>query len=277
MDTALVVAAKEYRDDFRSRWTLVVASLFVVLALAIAYFGGAAGGKVGFMPFDATLASLTTLAAFVVPLIGLLLAYDMVVGERDQGTLLLVLSYPISRIKLVTGKFLGHCGALATATVAGFGAATVIILAMQPATRSAYALFHLGNFMVSACLLGACFVALGGVVSVATRDKARAAGLALLVWLATVVVFDLCLLAILVLSGGNPLERWLFPRLLYLNPVDVFRLINLATLGAGSGNQLFMGMTAGQAYPMWSLYAAALLWVLIPAGLAQFIFRREEV
>lgn len=276
MDSALTVAVKEYRDDFRSRWTLVVAVLFVVLALAIAYFGGAAGGRVGFLSFDATVASLTTLAAFVVPLIGLLLAYDMVVGERDQGTLLLVLSYPISRAELVAGKFLGHCAALATATLVGFGAAAVIILMMQPATRSAYALLHLGNFILSACILGACFVALAGIVSVATRDKSRAAGMALLAWLASVVVFDLCLLAILVLSRGNPLERWLFPRLLYLNPVDVFRLINLTTLGTGTGNQLFLGMTGGQAYPLWSLYLAAALWVLVPAAIALGVFRREE-
>jgi ABC-type transport system involved in multi-copper enzyme maturation permease subunit len=208
MSSIAIIAGKEFRDDFRNRWTIAVAILFAVLALSISYFGGAAAGKVGFTSFDATLASLTTLAAFVVPLIGLLIAYDMVVGEQDNGTLLLVLSYPISRIELVAGKFLGHCAALATATLAGFGVAVVIIQIMQPEARTVTAIF---------------------------------------------------------------------PRLLYLNPIDVFRLINLTTLGSGSGNELFMGMTGTHVYRLWMLYLVMLLWVAVPFALAQFLFRRKEV
>ncbi len=277
MSSIATIAGKEFRDDFRNRWTIAVAVLFAVLALSISYFGGAAAGKVGFTSFDATLASLTTLAAFVIPLIGLLIAYDMVVGEQDNGTLLLVLSYPISRIELVAGKFLGHCAALATATLVGFGVAVVIIQIMQPEARTLGAWLSMGNFVVSASMLGASFVALASVISVTTADKARAAGLALVTWLATVIIFDLCLLAILVFSGGTQWEQSLFPHLLYLNPIDVFRLINLTTLGSGSGNELFMGMTATHVYRPWVLYLAMLLWVVVPFALAQFLFRRKEV
>lgn len=87
MNTILIVAGKEFRDDFRNRWTVALTVLFALLALGIAWFGSAAAGKVGFTSFDATLASLTTLGAFVIPLIGLLIAYDAIVGERDDGTL----------------------------------------------------------------------------------------------------------------------------------------------------------------------------------------------
>lgn len=277
MNSVLVVAAKEYRDDFRNRWTVVVALVFVALALAIAYFGGAAAGKVGFTSFDATLASLTTLAAFVMPLIGLLLAYDMVVGEQDRGTLLLILSYPVSREALLAGKFVGHCAALVTATVVGFGLSMGVVQVMQPETRTLAAWLHFGNFVLSACLLGACFVALAGVISVTARDKARAVGLALLAWLAAVILFDLCLLAVLVVSGGSTVEQAVFPRLLYLNPIDVFRLVNLTTIGAGRGNELFMGMTGSATYPAWALYLALLVWIAVPFACARFIFRREEV
>lgn len=277
MSSIATIAGKEFRDDFRNRWTIAVAVLFAVLALSISYFGGAAAGKVGFTSFDATLASLTTLAAFVVPLIGLLIAYDMVVGEQDNGTLLLVLSYPISRIELVTGKFLGHCAALATATLLGFGLAVIIIQIMQPEARTTGAWLSIGNFVLSTSMLGASFVALASVISVTTVDKARAAGLALVSWMVLVIIFDLCLLAILVLSGGNTWEQSVFPQLLYLNPIDVFRLINLTTLGSGSGNELFMGMTATHLYRPWALYLALSLWIIIPFGLAQFLFRRKEV
>ncbi len=277
MSGIAIIAGKEFRDDFRNRWTIAVAVLFAVLALGISYFGGAAAGKVGFTSFDATLASLTTLAAFVVPLIGLLIAHDMVVGEQDNGTLLLVLSYPISRIELVAGKFVGHCAALATATLVGFGVAVVIIQIMQPEARTSGAWLSIGNFVLSVSMLGASFVALASVISVTAADKARAAGLALVTWLATVIIFDLCLLAVLVISGGSPWEQAVFPQLLYLNPIDVFRLINLTTLGSGSGNELFMGMTGTHVYQPALLYFAMLLWIVAPFALAQFLFRRKEV
>lgn len=277
MSSVAIIAGKEFRDDSRNRWTIAVAILFALLALSISYFGGAAGGKIGFTSFDATMASLTTLTAFVVPLIGLLLAHDMVVGEQDNGTLLLVLSYPISRTELVAGKFVGHCTALATATLVGFGVAVVIIQIIQPEARTQAAWLSIGNFVLSAAMLGASFVAMASVISVTAVDKARAAGLALVTWLATVIIFDLCLLAILVFSGGNAWEQSVFPRLLYLNPIDVFRLINLTTLGSGSGNELFMGMTGTHVYRLPELYLVLLAWIVLPFLAALLLFRRKEI
>ena len=277
MSSLLIVARKEFRDDFRNRWTIAVALLFAILALGIAYFGGAAAGQVGFTSFDATLASLTTLGAFVIPLIGLLLAYDTVVGEQDNGTLLLMLSYPLSRGQLVAGKYLGHCAALAAATLAGFGLAVAIMQVMQPPAHTLQAWAHIVSFIVSASMLGASFIGLGCVLSVVTDDKSRAAGLALITWLVTVVMFDLALLAILVVSGGNPIEQAVYPYLLLLNPIDVFRLINLTALGDGAGNDLLLGMTGRHAYAPAVLFLVLLAWMLAPFALALFLFRRKEV
>ena len=277
MSSALRVAAKEFRDDFRNRWIVAVAALFALLSLGIAYFGGAVAGKVGFTSFPATLASLTTLGAFLVPLIGLLIAYDMVAGEIEGGTLLLMLSYPLSRMQWLAGKLAGHCGATTAAMLIGFGLAVGVMQALEPQARTVTAWLDLGNFVVSAALLGACFIAFGCLISVSTDNKSRAAGLALLVWIASVVLFDLCLLALLVITGGNPLEQHLFPYLLLLNPIDVFRLINLSHLHGGAGNDLFLGMAAAHAYRLPELYAALLAWVATPAAAALALFKRMEV
>lgn len=277
MSAILTVAYKEFRDDFRNRWTLAVTLVFAVLALGIAYFGAATAGRVGFTSFNATIASLTTLAAFIVPLIGLLIAYDTIVGERDAGTLLLVLSYPLSRAELATGKFLGHSGVLAVATLVGFGGAIGIVQALTPQARTLHAWIDIGRFVVSAGLLGASFAGMACLISALTREKSRAAGLALLTWFALVVVFDLALLALLVGSGGNQLERAVYPYLLLLNPVDVFRLVNLTALGGGAGNQAFLAMTAAHAYRPALLYGALFFWVLTPFLLALLVFRKQEV
>lgn len=273
----LSVAQKEFRDDFRSRWTLAVTAVFAALALGIAYFGAVASGRVGFTSFNATLASLTTLAAFVIPLIGLLLAHDTVVGEYEAGTLLLLLSYPLSRAELSAGKLLGHGGALAAGTFLGFGGAFVLLQILAPQARTAASWAAIGLFLSSACLLGLSFVGLACLISVLAREKARAAGLALLTWFVSVVLFDLVLLGVLVMSGGNAVERSVFPYLLLLDPIDVFRLVNLLGVEGGGGNAFFLAMTAAHAYPMSLLFGALLAWTLLPFTLALWVFRRSEV
>lgn len=277
MRNVLLIAGKEFRDDFRNRWIVAIATLFASLSLGIAYFGGAVAGKVGFTTFPATLASLTTLGAFLIPLIGLLIAYDMVAGESDGGTLLLMLSYPISRGQLIGGKLAGHSGATAVATLVGFGLAVGVMQAIEPSARSLEAWLEISNFIVSAAMLGASFIGFGCLISVIAEDKSRAAGIALITWIALVVLFDLCLLALLVITGGNRIEQQVFPFLLLLNPIDVFRLINLSHLSGGAGNDLFLGMTAAHVYQLPSLYAILLGWVVVPAGSALHIFKRKEV
>ncbi|CAM5786068.1 ABC transporter permease subunit [Castellaniella caeni] len=277
MHTTLTVARKEFRDDFRNRWIIAIAILFALLSLSIAYFGGAGAGQLGFVSFTSTIASLTTLAAFIIPLIGLLIAYHTIVGERDGNTLLLILSLPLSRGQLLTGKFLGHCAALIVAILCGFGLAALIIQIMQPQTRTPQAWLQMLNFALSAALLGASFVALACTISAATEDKSRAAGLSLIAWFVSVVLFDLLLLAILVFSGGNDVEQAIYPYLLLFNPIDVFRLINLTALGQGAGNDLFLGMTDAHAYGHIRLYMIMLIWVLVPFYLSLHIFHRKEV
>lgn len=277
MTNIFAVSRKEFRDSFRNRWVLAITLLFTVLALGLAYFGAAASGRVGFESFDSTIASLTTLAAFVIPLIGLLIAYDTVVGERDSGTLLLLLSYPLTRTELLTGKFIGHSGVLGIATVVGFGIAVALIQVMSPEARSLVAWEDIAGFMASAALLGASFAGMACLVSVLTRDKSRASGLALLIWFILVILFDLLLLAALVASGGDAIERAVYPYLLLLNPIDVFRLVNLVALGGGSGNAIFMGMTGGHVYSIPALYAVLLVWSVAPFAAALVAFRKQEV
>jgi Cu-processing system permease protein len=93
----------------------------------------------------------------------------------------------------------------------------------------------------------------------------------------SVVLFDLALLALLVVSGGNPVERAVYPYLLLFNPVDVFRLVNLTALGDGAGNDLLTGMTAHHVYPPALLYALLLGWAVAPFAWAMLAFRRKEI
>ncbi len=95
------MARKEFSDGLRNRWLLAISLLFAVLAIGIAWLGAAASGQLGFTSVPATVASLSSLATFLMPLIALLLAYDAIVGEDESGTLLLLLTYPLGRGQLL--------------------------------------------------------------------------------------------------------------------------------------------------------------------------------
>ena len=113
----LTLAAKELRDRLRNRWVLAVALVFAVFSLVIAYAGGAQQGAVGLRSLEFTIASLVSLVIYLVPLIALLLGFDAIVGERERGSLDLLLALPITRAELLLGKYLGLAAALALAKI----------------------------------------------------------------------------------------------------------------------------------------------------------------
>ncbi|HHS84263.1 MAG TPA: ABC transporter permease, partial [Gammaproteobacteria bacterium] len=88
------IAQKEFWDRIRNRWVLAVTAIFIFFALVIAYFGASQQGVVGFSSIELTIASLVSLAIYLVPLIALILGYDAIVGERERGSLDLLLALP---------------------------------------------------------------------------------------------------------------------------------------------------------------------------------------
>ncbi|TEO24541.1 ABC transporter permease [Pseudomonas aeruginosa] len=275
MPVVWTIARKELADGLRNRWLLSISLLFALLSVGIAWFGAAAAGQVGFTSVPATVASLTSLATFLMPLIALLLAYDAIVGEEEGGTLLLLLTYPLGRGQLLLGKFLGHGLILALATLIGFGSAALAILVLVPEVEAAILLGAFGRFMGSSLLLGCVFLALAYALSSRASEKSSAAGQALGLWFFFVLLFDLALLAILVLSQGHLSPR-LLPWLLLLNPTDLYRLINLSGFDAAAAGGV-VPLASDLPVSASALWLALALWAGAALALAHGLFRRRPI
>ncbi|GAB3667108.1 ABC transporter permease [Ramlibacter alkalitolerans] len=264
-----IVAGREFRDRLRNRWVLAILLVFTAFAFVIAYFGAAQQGAVGFRGIEVTIASLVSLVIYLVPLIALILGFDAIVGERERGTLDLLLSMPLTRFELLLGKFLGLSAALASSTVAGFGLVGLLLAGTFPPG----AWFHYAGFILSAVLLGMAFLSLAVAISVFASDRTRASGIAIAAWFFFVLVYDLLLLGALVVTGGG-IAADAFPLLLLLNPADVFRLLNIFAL---EEVRTFYGLTTmfppRLANPL-VLGALMLAWIALPLGLASWKFRR---
>lgn len=263
-----VIATKEFRDRIRNRWVLAVALIFSLFALAIAYFGTAQQGSVGFRSIDVTIASLVSLVIYLVPLIALILGYDAIVGEKERGSLELLLSMPISRFEILLGKYLGLAAALASSTVLGFGAG-LLPLAAQLGSND---LYHYAGFVLSAILMGMAFLSLSLLVSVVTLDRVRASGIAIALWFFFVLIFDLLLMGALVVSQGN-LGSGVFAALLMLNPADIFRLLNIfSSEQVQNMYGLATVMPENLTNPM-TLLAIMLGWIIVPFLFAKWRFK----
>ncbi len=276
MNSIWTIARKELSDSLRNRWLLAISLVFATLALGIAWFGAAASGQVGYASTPATIASLASLGIFLIPLIALLLAYDAIVGEEEGGTLLLLMTYPLSRSQLLLGKFLGHGLTLALATLIGFGVAGVAIALLVEDIAIASLATAMLRFIASTVLLGWGFIALAYVVSVRVSEKPIAAGLALAIWFFFVLIFDLMLLGILVASQGQ-FSADLLPWLLMLNPTDIYRLLNIVAFGDSA--QLSGVLSLGADLPMGpsGLWAGLVLWFAIPLTGALLLFRNRRI
>ncbi|QSX37687.1 ABC transporter permease [Shewanella sedimentimangrovi] len=268
----LAVAIKEFQDGLRNRWLLSITLIFAVLSLGLSYYGAAASGTVGTLSLSSTIASLASLAVFLIPLIALLLAYDSFVGEQESGTLLLLLTYPLSHNQLLLGKFIGQGAIISLATALGFGS-SALLLALQTQVEGLLPAF--GLFILTAALLGLCFIALAYVISLSVSEKSKAAGLALSLWFAFVLVFDLALLALLVGVKDGLDQQWLI-QIMLLNPADLFRLINMAALDTSDVNGV-LAVAINSSWSVPSLLALMLAWVLVPLGLAALIFNRKSL
>lgn len=263
-----VIASKEFWERIRNRWVLVVALVFTIFALVIAYFGLAQQGAVGFHGIEVTIASLVSLVIYLIPLIALILGYDAIVGERERGSLDLLLSMPITRFELLLGKFLGLSAALAFSTLAGFGSVGIILLTHF----SLDALFHYIGFVFSAILMGMAYLSMAVAISVIATNRTSASGTAIALWFVFVLVFDLLLLGGLVVSGGKYTGE-VFPYLLLLNPSDIFRIINM--FGYEEVKYMYGLATVfpeGLSNP-WLLTTIMLAWIFAPLSLASWRFK----
>ena len=275
MTAVATIAGREVLAGIRNRWMLAAALLLGVLALTLAFVGSAPAGPVAASPLAITVVSLSSLSVFLVPLIGLLVSYDTLVGEIERGTMPLLMTYPVTRWRIVLGKFAGQVAILAIATVVGFGVAALATGLGDGGDAEAWRAF--GIMVGSSILLGAAFIALGTLISAVVAERGTAAGVSAAVWLVFVVLFDMALLAVLVADEGQVVSGELFRVLLLLNPTDVYRMLTLAgseTVGALSG---MAGVSAEAAFGHALLFPVMVLWIAVPLGLAGLLFGRKEL
>ena len=123
-----ILTMKELRDGFRNRWIAAAIIVLGILALVLSVLGSAPTGSVSVSELDVSVISLASLSVYLIPLIALMLSFDAMVGELERGTMMLLLTYPVTRWQVIMGKFLGHVLILLIAILVGYGGAVIAMI-----------------------------------------------------------------------------------------------------------------------------------------------------
>ena len=265
MQSILLIARKEFADHLRNGWIIAIAISFAIFAMIISLAGFGFTGNVGNIDEQATLLSLTNLVIYLIPLLGLVLAYDSLSGEQEQGTLDLLYSYPILPVHILAGKFLGLIFVLATTLLLG------MLIPMITGLINDQSLVSWLIFQLFSIWLGIIFVAIALLLSSTLWERGRLLGIAIGIWLIFVILFDIAIIGVLVATEGE-LSPIVVDTIFYLNPTSLFRFLSIQNL---YGEELLvqMGM-ANQIPSTWSMYFVLCLWTAMPMFLS-FIRTRK--
>ncbi len=193
-----ILAAKEFSDRLRSGWVIACVLVWLGAIGLTSFFGLLQIGQIGVLGYERTVISLLNLVQYLVPLLGLLLGFDLIVSEKEEQTLRLIVAGGVSPTRLLLGKFLGGCLTLALPLTLGFTiAGTVIGLMARGAGFESFL-----KLALSGLVLGILFLGIGLALSTFSRTRVQALVLALLTWCMAVFVFDLVVLGVLVSTNS---------------------------------------------------------------------------
>ncbi|MDQ3819591.1 MAG: ABC transporter permease, partial [Acidobacteriota bacterium] len=128
------------------------------------------------------------LVRILLSFVAIILSYDLVVGERERGTLALTLAYPVSRRRVLFAKFAAVMTLLCWLLLAGGILSTLVYLGRGGGAFSASDYERVLLFMLGAMLYLAVFVAVSLLVSSRARTSTSSLTALLIFWIAVTVV-----------------------------------------------------------------------------------------
>lgn len=274
------IAKKDYRDASQSRalWGLTVVFTAVMLLLAYVFveapelFGGlndpAFPGLLSFAGAGVTL---------FVPLAAIIVCYKSVAGEREIGSIKVIMSLPTTRSDVFFGKVLGRGAVLTTAV--GIGVLAGVLLGS----------ILLGSIDVPATLVFLFVtvffaVAYAGIMvglSALSRSTVRATAAAIGFFVVFELLWDIVPLGVLYVVSGFQLPGtfpdW-FTTFVNLSPATAYSSLIYAVVpgiatGAPSGGDLGIGFYADALVAVLVLLA----WLVVSLAIGYIRFDRADL
>ncbi|UCF08448.1 MAG: ABC transporter permease [Thermoplasmata archaeon] len=225
-----------------------------------------------------TVGTIMSISVLLIPVIAIMLGYSTIAGEAENGSLYVVLSYPVRRSEVLLGKFIGLGFVIVVSCIVGFGAGGLII-AITVGTASSLGFLA---FIGLTILIGLLYLALTIMASAFCKRKvtALAAGIIIFFW---AMIYGMIIMGIYLATGGNMgdffsgnivFPDWLW-RSVFFSPGDMYQMAVMQAFGI---DQLFGITVETPGYlTLELLVGVMLLWTIIPMILAYFFFEKRDI
>jgi ABC-type transport system involved in multi-copper enzyme maturation permease subunit len=140
------------------------------------------------LPVMFPLVDLTFIVTILVSLVALILSYDTVSGEKEDGTLKLMLANGLSRAKVLLAKYAGGALTILAPFVVSLGAGMLIILVHPGVSWTGADWGALGLIVVGAALYISVFYLIGILISSTHRSSPSSIMTSLFVWVLLVLI-----------------------------------------------------------------------------------------
>ena len=131
----------------------------------------------------------------VLSLIALIFAYDAIAGERERGTLRLVLTHPVRRGQILLAKYISAMTCLLVPLLISLLLAVILLTTSTVISLSIGDFLRIGGIILSSIVYLSVFYLIGMLISAVTRRTGTALMLAMFVWGFWVLVYPNAVLA----------------------------------------------------------------------------------
>lgn len=275
----VAVTKKEFLDSIRSYTLLGLIGLSVVLSgfwSAIQWIPEMSQPVNGNLDMLALLNSMRQPALYLIPMIGIVVGYKAIAGERDSGSIKLLLALPNTRREVFLGKVIGQTAVVSVAILTAYGTAAIIAF-------FTYDSFSFSVF-VTYTLLSALYALV--CVSIAVSFSAVAETMqwalfgAISAYLVILVVWDAIGSLLTVAFVGYPIDVGELPSwiavFLYMNPSTAFAQATRAAIPVTREITSFAFLKTNF-WVDWYGFIVMGLWIVIPLALSYLIFRRADI
>ena len=140
-------------------------------------------------PFIAFFSSIDIVFVFevILSLMGLIFAYDAIAGERERGTLRLVLAQPIGRGQILLAKYISAMACLLVPLILSLLFALLLLTRSIPLSTADF--LRISGIVFASFAYLSLFYLIGLLISVATRRTGTALMLAMFVWGFLILVY----------------------------------------------------------------------------------------
>lgn len=273
------IAKKEFLDNIRNRWIILLSIIFILLIFVFSYLAGGQAGEGDVLgSMQNTVFGLLGISSLLIPLIAIILGFSTISGEAESGALYVVLSYPIRRVEVLLGKLLGLGSVIIISILVGFGLGGVVIAAtVGPESWVGYI-----AFIWLSILLGFIYLSLSICISAFCKRRITSIGGGILIFFWGMIIGTVAM-GILFGSGysfedflsGN-IPDW-FWNMVLISPGDLHQTAVQVAFGYTSIDAMGFSIAMPEYLNMNLLLVVHIVWLITPFFLAYYFFKRRDI